>query len=322
MKIGMAFLILLLNRELIFISATAFVVDDIETSETISNLTITSHNPSSHIFVLYFAEELLRGNYTLKMEFDRNADDGTKNFFQMFYLNEIREKKWMVATRFRGIGARQVFPCWDEPEFTATFRIAIKHRSNYTVLSNTPISEVHPIATAVVWRIFDVTPAIPTYLIAFTVFDPIPVYFFSDNILEADIIYEEGKDPVMRKIEAARLIACEMMQQLFSNLVSPSWWSYFWLNDGIAILFGIEVLYEILPDSRIMDLFAVQNRYESLHLDSGFMKPLTSKVDSPSEIKSLFSHPRYIKAFAVLRMLQHILSDDVFRQGISSYFST
>lgn len=62
---------------------------------------------------------------------------------------------------------------------------------------------------------------------------------------EADIIYEEGKDPVMRKIVAARLIACEMMQQLFGNLVSPSWWSYLWLNDGIAMLFGIEVLNEV-----------------------------------------------------------------------------
>lgn len=193
MKTGVAFLILLLSRGLIFISATAFVIDDIETSETISNfnnyripdykipervvsnndtnyrlskhiipehyfikidlsnmshiihyetiffsgkisidfrivhptktidfhvqrphikirdyiffrrsnisehvttdLVEKSYNPSSHIFVLYFAEELSRGNYTLKMEFDHNADDETKNFFQLFYLNEIGEKK-------------------------------------------------------------------------------------------------------------------------------------------------------------------------------------------------------------------------------------
>lgn len=89
----------------------------------------------------------------------------------------------MVATRFRGIGARQVFPCWDEPEFTATFRIGIKHHSNYTVLSNTPIFEMDPIATILVWRMFNVTPAIPTHLMAFTMFDPMSIYSFSDNIL-------------------------------------------------------------------------------------------------------------------------------------------
>lgn len=58
-----------------------------------ADLVEKSYNPLSHIFVLHFAEELLRGNYTLKMKFDRNADDGIKNFLQIFYLNEIGEKK-------------------------------------------------------------------------------------------------------------------------------------------------------------------------------------------------------------------------------------
>lgn len=53
----------------------------------------------------------------------------------------------------------------------------------------------------------------------------------------------------MRKIETARLIASEMMQQWFDNLVSPSWWSYLWLNDGIAMLFGMEVLNKVFYTS-------------------------------------------------------------------------
>jgi len=42
----------------------------------------------------------------------------------------------LVATNFRLIGARRIFPCWDEPAMKATFNISIKHHSNYKVLSN------------------------------------------------------------------------------------------------------------------------------------------------------------------------------------------
>lgn len=43
-----------------------------------------------------------------------------------------------------------------------------------------------------------------------------------------------------------------------------------------------------------MDLFIVQNQYESLHLDSLFdMNP--PEISSLSEIDSIFTFPRYIK---------------------------
>jgi len=42
----------------------------------------------------------------------------------------------LVVTNFRLIGARRIFPCWDEPAMKATFNISIKHHSNYKILSN------------------------------------------------------------------------------------------------------------------------------------------------------------------------------------------
>lgn len=43
-----------------------------------------------------------------------------------------------------------------------------------------------------------------------------------------------------------------------------------------------------------MDLFIVQNQYESLHLDSHFnMNP--SQINSLSKIDSIFEFPRYMK---------------------------
>jgi len=62
---------------------------------------------------------------------------------------------------------------------------------------------------------------------------------------EIDLFYDEQLDPVMRKIEIARLIAPKIAYQWFENVLSPSWWSHFWLYDGLATLFGEEAVVKV-----------------------------------------------------------------------------
>jgi len=59
---------------------------------------------------------------------------------------------------------------------------------------------------------------------------------------EADLIYEEQFDPVMRKIEIARLIASKIAYQWFSNVFNLS---HFWLHDRLATLFGEETIAKV-----------------------------------------------------------------------------
>ncbi|KAL6264873.1 hypothetical protein P5V15_004968 [Pogonomyrmex californicus] len=113
---------------------------------------------------------------------------------------------------------------------------------------------------------------------------------------EEDIIYNEKIDPIARKIELSRIIGRKVVGQLFGTAVSPSWWSCMWLNEGIATLFGVYTINQIMPESRMLDLFVVQTQQESLRLDdSQVMNPLDSEVNSISEINSLFSFTYYIK---------------------------
>ncbi|KYN19648.1 Glutamyl aminopeptidase [Trachymyrmex cornetzi] len=110
---------------------------------------------------------------------------------------------------------------------------------------------------------------------------------------EADLIYDEKLDPVMRKMEVARLIAPKIAYQWFSNSLSSAW-SNFWLLDALATMFGEEAVAKSFNNSEILNLFIIQNQYESLHLDSHFdMNPV--EFPSLSEINSLFSFPRYMK---------------------------
>jgi len=59
---------------------------------------------------------------------------------------------------------------------------------------------------------------------------------------EADLIYDEQLDPVMRKMEIARLIAPKIAYQWFSNLFSLS---NFWLHDGLATLYAEEAIVKV-----------------------------------------------------------------------------
>jgi len=69
---------------------------------------------------------------------------------------------------------------------------------------------------------------------------------------EADLIYEKKLDPVMRKIEIARLIAPKIAYQWFNNVFNLS---HFWLHDGLATLFGEEAIAKVSTFINIHELF-------------------------------------------------------------------
>jgi len=44
--------------------------------------------------------------------------------------------RWSLASHFQENGARQLFPCWDEPHLKAMFNISIRLHHNFKILSN------------------------------------------------------------------------------------------------------------------------------------------------------------------------------------------
>ncbi|KAK7471671.1 hypothetical protein BaRGS_00035684, partial [Batillaria attramentaria] len=77
----------------------------------------------------------------------------------------------LASSQLQSTDARRVFPCFDEPDFKATFKISITHQPGYQAFSNMPA--VHTTTTADGWirSDFDITPKMSTYILAFVVAD-------------------------------------------------------------------------------------------------------------------------------------------------------
>ncbi|XP_071648518.1 aminopeptidase N-like [Temnothorax longispinosus] len=321
-------------------------------------------------------------HYSVKLAFINTKMNDSKPSFIMdkynYFYGDSNCGRWLIATHIQTIGARRIFPCWDDPQIRTTFDISIQHPSNSVALSNMPtqgygVTNDNNNDTT---TYFFTTPPLSTYHIAIAVTnynytrinsdvslwcrecDRKNTFKFAKRVIETvtshlesefkdldnrqldhvaipnfpedstskwglifyreeNLIYNE-QDPIMRKIEVARLIAHKIAYQWFGNAISSSRWSSFWLHDGLATLFGEEAIVKTLNNSEILDFFIVQNQYESLHLDDYFkMNP--PLMNNLSEINSLFSFPCCIKVPIVLRMLKNAITDKAFRSGIHTY---
>ncbi|KYM98472.1 Aminopeptidase N, partial [Cyphomyrmex costatus] len=154
--------------------------------------------------------------------------------------------------------------------------------------------------------------------------DHIVIPHFSYNITtklgfvfhsERELIYHEELGHIMNRIEIARSITRKTAHQWFGDTLGP-FWSNYWLHDGLATLFGDEIVAKILNNSQLIDLFVVQSQNEGLYFDSYFDRfPLFNTV---SNIESIFNFPRY-KVLIFLRMYRDLITDVVFRNGLRTY---
>uniref|UniRef100_A0A1I8PMJ2 Aminopeptidase n=1 Tax=Stomoxys calcitrans TaxID=35570 RepID=A0A1I8PMJ2_STOCA len=84
------------------------------------------------------------------------------------YKNSRGGESFYATALFEPTGARSVFPCYDEPNRRATFKITIHHGLNYGVTSNMPrVNESSINGTTVFWE----TERMPTYLLALCICD-------------------------------------------------------------------------------------------------------------------------------------------------------
>ncbi len=119
---------------------------------------------------LHSKSKLFPGSYRLTIEFSGKITKHMHGLYPCFFKHMGKDKV-LLATQFESHHAREVFPCIDEPEAKATFDLTLITPNKQKVLANTPIKKQadFPGGKDLVETMFETTPVMSTYLLAFVV---------------------------------------------------------------------------------------------------------------------------------------------------------
>src|SRR5271165_274823 len=77
--------------------------------------------------------------------------------------------EWYIYSQFENIGARQAFPCFDEPGYKVPWQLTLHVKKEQVALSNTPIVSETDSSEGMKTVTSAETPPLPSYLVALTV---------------------------------------------------------------------------------------------------------------------------------------------------------
>ncbi|XP_053692527.1 aminopeptidase N-like [Sabethes cyaneus] len=114
---------------------------------------------------------LRNSNYRLVVDFSGDLRDDMLGFYRSSYVNAEGSVKHIAVTQFAASFARSAFPCFDEPGIRANFSISISCGWDYKATSNMPILGITIQPNEKKLTVFETTPRMPTYLVAFMISD-------------------------------------------------------------------------------------------------------------------------------------------------------
>jgi len=140
------------------------------------NLVVTGfgYDETNTWFIIYVAENLLKSeNYMVSIDYLANLNSDLIGFYRSSYFDkEKNQTEYVATTQFEATGARRAFPCFDEPIYKATFQVNLGRVKDMTSISNMPIGREGVLMldnNIYVWDMYQVSPIMSTYLLAFVV---------------------------------------------------------------------------------------------------------------------------------------------------------
>ncbi len=134
-----------------------------------------SYDDEKEFAIFTFKETLQPGKWQLTCDFTGILNDKLKGFYSSTWTDDKGGKHAMAVTQFEATDARRAFPCFDEPDFKATYDVTLIVPQNLAAISNGRIvSETVDIKHNTKTVHFKKTMKMSTYLLAFLVgeFEP------------------------------------------------------------------------------------------------------------------------------------------------------
>lgn len=166
--------ILFSRRELkddpVVLNATELVIHEgyLEAGSNKNVLTTVTYSKDAEVASLDFGGKYPeRGSIFLK--FSGTLNDKMKGFYRSTFKLDGKQEV-AATTQFEACDARRCFPCWDEPDKKATFKVTLQYKDvpSREAISNMPVIS-DTVANGERVRTFDVSPIMSTYLLAFVI---------------------------------------------------------------------------------------------------------------------------------------------------------
>lgn len=110
--------------------------------------------------------------FWLDIEYNGILREDQEGFYRGSYVNEQSQTVWYATTQFEITEARHAFPCYDEPGIRAPIKLRLSYKEPYHAVSNMPeISTSTDQYPDYVITLFQTTPPMQTYLLAFLISD-------------------------------------------------------------------------------------------------------------------------------------------------------
>lgn len=140
---------------------------------------------------------------------------------------------------------------------------------------------------------------------------------------ETAMLYKQGVSTNNNKQSVATVVSHELAHQWFGNLVTPSWWTDLWLNEGFASYVEYLGVNAVEPSWKILEQFVIfdlQNVFALDALESSHQ--ISIEVGHPDEINEIFDRISYGKGASIIRMMDHFLTTKVFKKGVTKYLNS
>ncbi|XP_076675235.1 aminopeptidase N-like [Andrena cerasifolii] len=140
------------------------------------------------------------------------------------------------------------------------------------------------------------------------------------------IIYLEyavprNSDLTQIRMQKTMTVTHEIAHQWFGNLVSPAWWKYHWLSEGMSTYLKFYITDKMFETWTLMDnlvhtqilFFSTDDNADVTHVNRDFT---TNQARRHSDYFTVYSKPAIL-----FWMLSNMVGEDVFRAGLLSYIN-
>ena len=119
--------------------------------------------------IFNLAEALSTGRWELHCRFSGILNDQLRGFYRSVFTDVEGREQVIATTQFEATDARRAFPCWDEPDFKASFGVTLNVPGDLMAVSNGAEIDRAPFGGGKVAITFADTIEMSTYLVAFVV---------------------------------------------------------------------------------------------------------------------------------------------------------